>query len=173
MTGSSSDPSVGRFHQPAVPICLDHGQYPGATGDAFLSAKALMKDFPIPIAGLPGDFVCQDDERLFAFVETLRLSVKARVAAEQLRGLSLSEIVVQVREMTRLAEQEAQDPKPFSPHAFRAISRQAVAWCIEAYHPPVFVDEQDSSAGPSKLSLPAVLAPAGASVNRLPTQSPT
>lgn len=102
-----------------------------------------MKDSPIAIAGVPGDFISQDDERLFAFVDALRVSVKARVAVEQLRGVSLSEIVVQVREMVRLAEEEAQDPKLFSSRASRAISRQAVAWCIETYQPSVFVEERD------------------------------
>ena len=102
-----------------------------------------MKDSPIAIAGAHGDFISQDDERLFAFVDALRVSVKARVAVEQQRGVSLSEIVVQVREMVRLAEEEAQDPKLFSSRASRAISRQAVAWCIEAYQPSVFVEERD------------------------------
>ena len=131
-----------------------------------------MKDSPIAIAGVPGDFISQDDEGLFAFVNALRLSVKEKVAAEQVHGLSLSEIVVQVREMARLAGEEADEPKPFSPHAFRAISRQAVAWCIEAYHPPVFIDEQDVSPGSARPSLPAVLPPTGAPVNRFPAQSP-
>ncbi len=132
-----------------------------------------LKDSPIAIAGVPGDFISQDDEGLFAFVNTLRLSVKAKVAAEQLRGLPLSEIVVQVREMARLAGQEAQDPKPFSSHAFRAISRQAVAWCVEAYQPAVFIDEQDLTAGPNRLPLPAALTPAGAPADRSPSQSST
>lgn len=104
-----------------------------------------MKDHPITIAGLPGNFVSPDDERIFAFVNTLRLSVKAKVAAEQQRGLTLAEIVVQVREMVRLAEAEAQHPTAIPPSAFRAISRQAVAWCVEAFHPPAFVAESDVS----------------------------
>lgn len=104
-----------------------------------------MKDRPITIAGLPGDFVSQDDEGLFAFVNTLRLAVKAKVAAEQQRGLTLAEIVVQVREMVRLAEAEAQHPTGIPPSAFRSISRQAVAWCVEAFHPPAFVAENDVS----------------------------
>ncbi len=132
-----------------------------------------MKDSPSPIAGVAGDFISRDDERLFEFVDTLRLSIKARVAVEQLRGLSLSEIVVQVREMARLAEQEVQDPKPFSSHAFRAISRQAVAWCIEAYQPAVFIEEEGLSTDISGPKLPAVLAPAGVSSDRFPTQSST
>jgi len=58
-----------------------------------------MKDSSIAVSGRPDDFVAPDDEGLFAFVSTLRVSVKAKVAAEQQRGLPLSEIVDQVREM--------------------------------------------------------------------------
>ena len=132
-----------------------------------------MKDSPIAIAGVPGDFISHDDERLFAFVNALRLSIKEKVAAEQVRGTPLSEIVIQVREMAQLAEQEAQDPKPFSQHAFRAIARQAVAWCMEAYKPLVFLDEQDLSGNASKLALPVVLALADAASDGFPDQSPT
>ena len=132
-----------------------------------------MKDSPIAIAGVPGDFISRDDQRLFAFVNALRLSIKEKVAAEQVRGTPLSEIVIQVREMAQLAEQEAQDPKPFSQHAFRAIARQAVAWCMEAYKPPVFLDEQDLSGNASKLALPVVLALADAASDGFPDQSPT
>jgi hypothetical protein len=132
-----------------------------------------LKDSPIAIAGTPGDFISHDDERLFAFVNALRLSIKEKVAAEQLRGTPLSEIVIQVREMAQLAEQEAQHPKPFTEHAFRAIARQAVAWCIEAYQPPVFLDEEDLSGSPDKLSLPVVLALADAASEGFPAQSPT
>ena len=132
-----------------------------------------MKDSPIAIAGVPGDFISQDDERLFAFVNALRLSIKEKVAAEQQRGTPLSEIVVQVREMARLAEQEAHAPKPFTEHAFRAIARQAVAWCLEAYQPPVILDEQELSGNSGKLSLPVVLALADAASDWLPADSPT
>jgi hypothetical protein len=132
-----------------------------------------LKESPIPIAGVPGDFISQDDERLFAFVNALRLSVKERVAAEQVRGTPLSDIVVQVREMARVAEQEARDPKPFTPHAFRAIARQAVAWCIEAYQPPVLLDDHDITGSLGTLSLPMVLALADAASEGFPAQSPT
>jgi hypothetical protein len=126
-----------------------------------------MRDSPIAIAGVLGDFISPDDEALFSFVSALRLSVREKVAAEQLRGSSLSEIVDQVREMTRLAEQQAECPKPFSPYAFRAISRQSLAWCIEAYHPPAFIEERDVSADHEKFSVPAVLARAARPVNSL------
>lgn len=132
-----------------------------------------MKDSPVSIAGVSGDFIAQDDERLFAFVNALRLSVKERVAAEQLRGTPLSEIVIQVREMAQVAEREAKEPKPFSEHAFRAIARQAVAWCMEAYKPPVVLDDQDMPGSISKLSLPVVLALADAASESFPMPSPT
>src|SRR5215210_2891514 len=93
---------------------------------------------------MPRDFISREDERLFEFVERLRDSVKAKVAAEQLRGLSLSEIVSQVREMTRLAGQETEEPKPFSASGFRSISKQAVAWCIESYEPAAFSEVGES-----------------------------
>jgi hypothetical protein len=115
-------------------ICPDPGQYPGATGDAPLSAEALLKDHPTPISRHPDDLISRDDERLFAFIDTLRDSVRARVAEGQQRGLPLSEIVVQVRAMVRLAE-EADHPVPFPSRAFKAISRQAIGWCVEAYRP--------------------------------------
>ena len=132
-----------------------------------------MKDSPRPIAGAAGDFISRDDKRLFEFVDTLRLSIKARVAVEQARGLSLSDIVVQVREMTKLAEQEAPEPKPFSSHAFRAISRQAIAWCIEAYRPTAFIEEQNLSVDLSEVAQPSVLAPLKSLSDRRPTQSST
>jgi hypothetical protein len=134
-----------------------------------------MKDSILTIAGRPADFASQDDEGLFAFINTLRLSVKAKVAAEQQHGLPLSEIVAQVREMVRAAERDTQHPKAFPAHAFRAISRQAVAWCIEAYRPLIIGEGNDYSAPPHELdsrSVPLTLAPAGRSSGRLPAQSP-
>jgi hypothetical protein len=104
-----------------------------------------MKNSSAAVAGLPDDFVCSDDEGLFAFIDTLRASVRAKVAAEQQRGVPLSEIIVQVRELTQLAEREAPHPKPFSSHAFKAIAKQAIAWSIEAYQPTVFVDANEQS----------------------------
>ncbi len=139
------------------------------------SAKASMKDSSIGIAALQDDFVSQDDEDLFAFISTLRLSVKAKVAEEQRHGLALSEIVVQVREMVRLAERDAKQSKPFTSHAFRAISRQALAWCVESYRPLSITAGNDFSTPPNgsdQWSLPPVLAPAGSSAGRIPAQSP-
>lgn len=87
-----------------------------------------------PIPGLPDDLVSRDDEPLFAFISSLRASVKARVADDQRQGLALSEIVAHVREMVRLAEERAQ-PGPFPAAAFPAISKQAIAWCVEGFQP--------------------------------------
>ena len=53
-----------------------------------------MKHSSIAAPGLPGDSAHPDDEGLFAYINTMRLSVKAKVASEQERGMSLSEIVV-------------------------------------------------------------------------------
>ena len=99
-----------------------------------------MNDNPVPIEAVPGDFITPDDAGLFAFIDSLRNSVRLKVAAGQQRGLSLAEIVVQVREMVRFAEEDPTLPKPFPPTAFRAISRQAVAWCIEAYNPMIIAE---------------------------------
>jgi hypothetical protein len=134
-----------------------------------------MKVPSIAIAGSPDDFVSRDDEGLFAFINTLRLSVKARVAAEQQRGLSLSEIVVQVREMVRLAERDADHAKPFPSRAIRAISRQAVAWCVEAYRPIVITSGDDPSSPINEFasrSSPALPETTGAPTVRTPAPSP-
>ena len=132
-----------------------------------------MKDSPIPVRGLPGDFVSPDDEGLFAFINTLRLSVKAKVAEQQQHGLSLAEIVVNVREMVRIAEQNALQAKPFPSHAFRAISRQAVAWCIETYQ-PVSINASNEFLTPTEPQCSVRSAPAtdGAPAVRTPAQSP-
>lgn len=151
-------------------------QRPGASGDAFLPQGALMDDSPIATAGPPDPFIAPHDEGLFAFINTLRLSVRARVAAGQNRGLSLSEIVVQVREMVRLAEEDPHHPNRFPPRAFRAMSRQAVGWCVESYRPLVFAAGTNPSEPRSQRdpeSLPPVLAPAGAAAVRFPPSSPT
>ncbi len=133
-----------------------------------------MKDSPN--AGLPDRHVSKGDEGLVAFINAMQLSVKAKVVAEQQRGLSLSEIVVQVREMVRLAEEDPHQPNRFPARAFRGISRQAVAWCIEAYQPLVLTAGNDISprlkaADPLPLSRAFRREPATA--DRFPSQSPT
>ena len=148
-------------------------QHHGASGDAFLPPRRSMNDSPIATAGLPEQFVAPPDNGLSAFINTLRLSVRAKVAAEQNRGLSLAEIVVQVREMVRLAEQDPHHPNRFPPREFRAISRQAVGWCVESYRPLVFaagrnLSQADKHGDPE--ALPPVLAPP---VARFPASSPT
>jgi hypothetical protein len=125
-------------------------QHAGATGDAFF-CQVHMKDFSIAIASLSDDFVSQGDEKLLAFIDTLRVSVRARVAAGQRRGLPLTEIVGQVREMVRLAEEDADRSTPFPPRAFPAILKQALAWCVEAYRPAVDTVENDPTERPHGL----------------------
>lgn len=166
--------TCGNFPPAALPICFDCEAASRRCWRRLSSAKALMKD-SIAIVGVPGDFVSQDDTNLFAFVNTLRLSVKAKVAEEQQRGLSLSEIVVQVREMVRVAERDAQQSKPFPSNAFRAISRQAIAWCVESYQPRSITAGDDFSAPPNgsdQRSFPPFLVPAGPAAARVPAQSP-
>jgi len=129
-----------------------------------------------PISGSSDDLISRDDQGLFAFVDTLRASVRAKVAAEQQRGLSLSEIVVEVREMVRLAQEDADHPLPFPSRALRAISRQAIAWCVEAYQPIVNTAGAELPAPPNhrdRGSLPPVLAPTEAAAGRFPALSPT
>lgn len=128
---------------------------------------------PIPAARRPEDFVSQEDEGLFAYINALRHSVKEKVVAEQGRGLSLSEIVVQVREMVRVAEGDAQRPQPFPPRAFRAISREALAWCVEAYRPIPFTAGDPLPLQPDPLAQPGALERAGAPQNRFPDRSKT
>lgn len=136
-----------------------------------------MNDSPIVTAGLPDHPVAPHDEGLLAFTNTLRLSVRAKVAADQNRGLSLSEIVVQVREMVRLAEEDPHHPNRFPARAFRVMSRQAVGWCVESYRPLVFAagrsSEPSSQRDPdSLLPVPAPAAGASAAL-RFPASSPT
>ena len=128
---------------------------------------------PIPAPGLPDDFASLEDEGLFAYINTLRLSVKAKVEAEQQRGLSLSEIVVQVREMVRVAEEDAQRRKPFPSRAFRAISRQALAWCVEAYRPVTFTAGDERSLPADPLAQSGAVDRAGLPKNRFPDRSTT
>jgi hypothetical protein len=129
-----------------------------------------MKD-PMPVAGLPDDFVSPEDEGLIAYINALRLSVKATVATEQQRGRSLSEIVVQVREMVRVAEEDALRPKPFPPRAFRRISRQALAWCVESYRPVKFTTGDKLPIQSDPLAQSKALDRAGVPANRFPDRS--
>jgi hypothetical protein len=135
-----------------------------------------MKDSSIAIAGLPDDFASQDDEGLVAFLNTLRLSVKATVGAEQQQGLSLAKIIVQVREIVRIAERDANQLKPFTSDALRTISKQAVAWCVEAYRPPVVTvgaDLSPPSHAPDPLPPTPALVRNGHLRDRFPSLSPT
>ena len=158
----------------AYDLSRSRGSIPALLATPFSPPRRSMKK-PIVVAGQPDDFVSKEDEGLFAFINTLRLSVKATVAAEQERGASLSEIVVRVREMVRVAEQDAQHPKQFPSRAFRAISRQAVAWCVEAYRPLLFTAGNDFSLSPharDPLDLQTAPDRAGAAGDRRPALSP-
>jgi hypothetical protein len=176
ITGSSCDQCAGLLHQPALSICLDREAASRRFWRRLSSAKALMKDSPIATAGLPHRFASKDDVGLIAFINAMHLSVKAKVVAEQHRGLSLSEIVVQVREMVRLAEEDPHQPKRFPARTFRAISRQAVAWCIEAYQPLVLTGGNDFFSRP-KAADPVLVSHAlgrdQTTGDRFPAQSPT
>jgi hypothetical protein len=139
------------------------------------SARPLMNDLPVPALEPPVPFVAPDERELFAFIDRLRLSVRAKVAAEQDRGLSLSEIVVQVREMVRQAEVDPGEANRFPARAFRAIARQAVAWCIESYRPLVFADRPRPPEHPVRRDPPSmqpVLVPGGTAASRIPATSP-
>lgn len=134
-----------------------------------------MNDLPVPALGPPVPFVAPDEQDLSAFIETLRLSVSATVVSEQQRGLSLSEIVVQVREMVRLAEADPHQPNRFPSRAFRVIARQAVAWCIESYQPLVFANRAsppEHLARRDPPSLQPALIPVVAASGRVPASSP-
>jgi hypothetical protein len=133
-----------------------------------------MNDLPISASGPPVPFVVPDEGDLFAFIDALRLSVRARVAAEQDRGLSLSEIVVQVREMVRQVEVDSHESNRFPSRVYRGIARQAVGWCIESYRPLVFADRVHPPEHPLRRDPPSmqpVLVPGG-SASRVPATSP-
>ena len=135
--------------------------------------RSLKK--PTIVAGKPEDLVPKADEGLFAFISTLRLSVRAKVAAEQERGVSLAEIVIQVREMVRIAQHGAPQGNHLPPSAFRAISRQAVAWCVESYRPPLLTVGHDvfgSTQLGDPLDLHCALDRAAAPGERHPALSP-
>ena len=126
--------------------------------------------------GSADDLVSPDDEGLFAFINTLRASVRAKVVAEQQRGLSLSEIVVEVRELVRLAKEDVRHPVPFPSRTLRAVSRQAIAWCVEAYQPILVSAGADLPGPPNRRdreTLPPGLPPAEAATGRFPALSPT
>src|SRR2546423_278394 len=95
-----------------------------------------MKKPPTSIPPLARRLVPRDGLGLFAFVRTLRLAVRARVAADQKRGIALAENVVPVREMVNPSEEAASHSRPRPPAESRAISKRADAWCLEAYRLP-------------------------------------
>ena len=134
-----------------------------------------MNDLPIPALGPPVPLASPHEQDLFAYTDSLRVSVRAKVLDDQVHGLSLSEIVVQVREMVRLAESDPHQLNRFPSRAFRAIARQAVAWCIESYQPLVFSARAGRKEIPVRHdppSLPPVPAPVVPAPSRVPASSP-
>jgi hypothetical protein len=99
-----------------------------------------MKKPPNGITGLPRRLVSREDTTLFAFVRTLRLAVRARVAADQKRGLAFAAIAIRVREMVSRAEDAGSHSHPRPSPEFVAILKRAEAWCLEAYQPTRALD---------------------------------
>jgi hypothetical protein len=87
--------------------------------------------------------ISPNDPTLLAFVSSLRLSVRSTVIAERRRGVPLAQIVAHVREMVRLQELTSDPCTAGSSLAFRAISKCAIGWCIDAYLPPVAILSRD------------------------------
>ena len=96
-----------------------------------------MTKLPASIPALPHRFLPPDDASLFAFVGTLQLAVRARVRDEQSRGVSFAQIVINVRDMVHEAEETKGHSSVRVSPMVRAISRQALRWCLEAYRPAV------------------------------------
>jgi hypothetical protein len=92
-----------------------------------------MNKPPNIIPPLSRRLVSNDGGGIFAFIRTLRLAVQARVAADQNRGVPFAEIVIHVREMIDLSENSAAQSGERPSTEFRAIAKQADAWCLEAY----------------------------------------
>ena len=94
-----------------------------------------MTKLPASIPALPHRFLPPDDASLFAFVGTLQLAVRARVRDEQRLGVSFAQIVVHVRDMVHKREAADDEPSAGVSPMVRAISRQTLRWCLEAYRP--------------------------------------
>jgi hypothetical protein len=93
-----------------------------------------MKRLPDSIPALPHRIVTRDvGGGIFAFIRTLRLAVRARVVAEQNSGVPFAEIAIHVREMVIRSEDAAGQSGDRPSAEFRAIAKQADAWCVEAY----------------------------------------
>ena len=96
-----------------------------------------MKQLPNSIPALPHRVVSRDaGGGIFAFIRTLRLAVRATVLAEQSDGVPFAEIVIHVRAMVSRSENAAGQSGDRPSAEFRAIAKQADAWCVEAYHRP-------------------------------------
>jgi hypothetical protein len=96
-----------------------------------------MKKPPNSIPPLAHRFVSPDTGGgIFALIGTLRLAVRAKVSAERIRGVPFAEIVIHVQELVSSSEEAAGQPGSRPSAEFRAIARQAKAWCLEAYQRP-------------------------------------
>jgi len=92
----------------------------------------MKKSLP-RISKPPVELISPDETSLFTFIRSLRLSIRARVAAEQSRGIGLAEIAIHVREMVKVTDEAASHSASYASPAFRSITRQAEGWCLEAY----------------------------------------
>lgn len=139
-------------------------------------ASNSATDIQVSLDASPGDFITPDDAKLLELIESLRRSVREKVATGQDRGLSLGEIVVQVRDMVRFAEEDPGLPMPVTRQASRAILRQAVSWCVEAYQPGAsnhgqqFVADTQAWNPTSALKLLAMTPPVVEASAELPTK---
>jgi len=93
-----------------------------------------MKKLRTRNPAVPHKILTPADTSLFVFVGALRLAVRTRVSKEQRLGVSFAEILIHVREMVRDSEGAGHSTGRVST-TFRAITKQALRWCLEAYRP--------------------------------------
>lgn len=92
-----------------------------------------MNKPPSVIPAVSHRLVSRDGAGIFAFIRTLRLAVRAKVAAEQNSGVPFAEIAIHVREMISLSEDAARQSGARSSAESRTIAKRADAWCVDAY----------------------------------------
>ncbi|HST07914.1 MAG TPA: hypothetical protein VLJ83_07060 [Gemmatimonadaceae bacterium] len=83
----------------------------------------------------PKKVISPDNPTLLEFLSALRRSVQATVITERRSGVPLAEIVAHVRELVRVREEATNPTTAVTSVAFRAISKCAVGWCVDAYLP--------------------------------------
>ena len=99
----------------------------------FLRQAPMRKSIYVP-ARLE-TVISPHDITVLEYVSALRASVRSTVLAERRRGVPLAEIVGHVQEIVRLKEESMYPAAESLSLAFRAISKSAVSWCIDAYLP--------------------------------------